>query len=134
MGEASASLRSLWILFVISGAISTICMLLSAMSWQKLCLQSQELAPKHNGTTSDESIWRRVITLAMQIYSKRVNNSSDVSDNISDHSFSFGRDNHLRDNDSTGQQHHHQRVNGILMQLFPPPPEEAAKISDLPHH
>ncbi|KAL4275020.1 hypothetical protein HN51_057902 [Arachis hypogaea] len=126
-GTESLSLRSLWILFVISGATSTICMLLSAMPWQKLCLQSQELAPEHNGTTSDESIWRRVITLAMQIHNKKVNNSSD-------HSSSFGRDNHLRDNDSTEQQHHHQPVNGILMQHFPPPPEEEAKISDLPHH
>nr|XP_029145291.1 glutamate receptor 3.4-like [Arachis hypogaea] len=40
-GMESLSLRSLWILFVISGATSTICMLLSAMPWQKLSPKSR---------------------------------------------------------------------------------------------
>ncbi|KAL5129491.1 GDSL esterase/lipase [Glycine soja] len=50
----SLKLRSLWILYVISGATSTICVLLSAIqSLVKSCHQCQAVAPEGNDTPSD---------------------------------------------------------------------------------
>ena len=54
----SLKLRSLWILYVISGATSTICVLLSAIqSLVKSCHQCQAVAPEGNDTPSDHKVW-----------------------------------------------------------------------------
>ncbi|KAH1197958.1 GDSL esterase/lipase [Glycine max] len=56
----SLKLRSLWILYVISGATSTICVLLSAIqSLVKSCHQCQAVAPEGNDTPSDHKVWEK---------------------------------------------------------------------------
>ena len=123
----SLKLRSLWVLFVISGATSTICLLLSTIQWQKFFQQRQDVAPEGNVIPSDESVWKRVLTLARQIYSKKVNNSSDehaVTDSSS-------RRDYLSAADSTEhQQELASQVPGRILKLSFPPPEAQMSTPD----
>ncbi|KAL2341813.1 hypothetical protein Fmac_009753 [Flemingia macrophylla] len=74
----SLKLRSLWILFVISGATSTICLLLSSFqSLVKSCQQSLNVTREASDTPSDHSVWEKAITRAKQILNKRINDSSE---------------------------------------------------------
>ncbi|RDY01689.1 Glutamate receptor 2.7, partial [Mucuna pruriens] len=79
----SLKLRSLWILYVISGATSTICVLLSTIQCLvKSCQQCQHVAPQGNDTLSDHSVWEKVITRAKQVFSKKINNSSEAQEQV----------------------------------------------------
>ncbi|OIV91707.1 hypothetical protein TanjilG_26560 [Lupinus angustifolius] len=76
----SLNLGSLWVLYVISGATSTICVILSTIQWLKSSYQHQHVAPITNDATpsdEDDSMLKSVITLSKQISSKRVINASE---------------------------------------------------------
>jgi len=76
----SLDLESLWALYVISAATSTICVLISTIKCLKSNQPDEDLPPEGNGTPTDESVWKKVITFAKQIYSKMRNNSSKARD------------------------------------------------------
>jgi len=71
--ESSESLRlgSFWVLYVISGATSTICFLLYTIQSRKSSHTSQDEAEERNGNLSDESRWKRMFVIAKQIYSRK---------------------------------------------------------------
>jgi len=72
----SLKLRSLWILYVISGATSTICVLLSTIQCLvKSCQQCQRVAPEGNDTPNDQNAWEKVIAHVKHIFNKKINNS-----------------------------------------------------------
>ncbi|XP_047163588.1 glutamate receptor 2.7-like [Vigna umbellata] len=75
----SLKLRSLWILYVISGATSTICLLLSTIqSLVKSTQQRQRVAPEGNDTPDYQNVWEKVIAHVKQIYNKKINNSRET--------------------------------------------------------
>lgn len=76
----SLNLGSLWALYVISGATSTICVLISAIKCLKSRESHEDVPPEGNGTPSDERVWKAVITFAKQIRSKKLDNSNKVQD------------------------------------------------------
>jgi len=79
----SLNLGSLWVLYVMSGATSTICVLIQTIKWLKSNQPHEDLPPEEgNGTPSDERVWKKAITFAKQIYSKKHNNSSKEQDVI----------------------------------------------------
>ena len=126
----SLKLRSLWILYVISGATSTICVLLSAIqSLVKSCHQCQAVAPEGNDTPSDHKVWEKVITHAKHIFNKKINNSSEAQEQVvTDCSLRWDRVN------MTVSPEHQQEMAsplpGILM-LPSPPPEVQTTTHDL---
>ncbi|CAI8591057.1 unnamed protein product [Vicia faba] len=65
----SLNLGSLWVLYVISGATSTICVLISAIR----CLISRET---HEDVPNDEKVWKAVITFAKLIHGKKLDASN----------------------------------------------------------
>ncbi|TKY59185.1 Glutamate receptor 2.7 [Spatholobus suberectus] len=71
--ESTESLRlgSFWVLYVISGATSTICFLVYTIPSLKPSQTSQDEAQESNGHRSDESPWKRVVVIAKQIYSRK---------------------------------------------------------------
>ncbi|CAL0309300.1 unnamed protein product [Lupinus luteus] len=75
----SLNLGSLWVLYVISGATSTICVILSTIQWLKSSYQYQHVAPIANDATpsDDDIVLKSAITLSKQISSKRVINASE---------------------------------------------------------
>ena len=74
-GTESLKLESFWILYLISGATSTICFLLYTI--QSLNKRSQNQAQERNNTPSDESAWKMAIKLlAKQIYSRKLNSNA----------------------------------------------------------
>ncbi|KAK7302887.1 hypothetical protein RJT34_13784 [Clitoria ternatea] len=73
----SLKLGNLWILYVISGATSTICLLLSTIQCLLSSQQCQGAAPEGTKTLNDYSIWKRVITLTRRIWRKKFNNSTE---------------------------------------------------------
>ncbi|KAK7246402.1 hypothetical protein RIF29_41270 [Crotalaria pallida] len=76
----SLNLGSLWVLFVISGATSTICVILSTIQWLKSTKKQQLVASEANDATprdGEVTVLKKVITLAKQISNKRVNNASE---------------------------------------------------------
>ncbi|KAJ1402124.1 Solute-binding protein family 3/N-terminal domain of MltF [Sesbania bispinosa] len=114
----SLKLRSLWVLYVISGGTSTICLLLSTIQCLKSSQQCEDVLLEGNGTQSDERAWKKVTTFAKKIYSKKLNNSSKVQD-VTDCSS-------ISDCVSTTDTSEHQQemafpIPGILMLPSPPP-------------
>jgi len=79
-GTDSLNLRSLRALYVISATTSTICVLISTIKYLKFNQPDEDLPPEGNGTPTDESVWKKVITFAKQIYGKMHNNSSKVQE------------------------------------------------------
>lgn len=80
---SSLNLGSLWALYVMSGATSTICVLIQTIKWLKSNQPHEDLPPEEgNGTASDKRVWKKAIALAKQIYSKKHNNSSKEQDVI----------------------------------------------------
>ncbi|KAJ1394004.1 Receptor, ligand binding region [Sesbania bispinosa] len=114
----SLKLRSLWVLYVISGGTSTICLLLSTIQCLKSSQQCEDMPLEGNGTPSDERAWKKVTTFAKKIYSKKLNNSSKVQD-VTDCSS-------ISDCVSITDTSEHQQemafpITGILMLPSPPP-------------
>lgn len=110
----SLNLRSLWVLFVISGATSTICLLISTIQCLKSNQQHEDLLSAEGNDTSpsDERLWKKAITFAKQIYCKKHNNSRVAHDvTVTDH---VGMTEHSQEMASP--------VPGILM--LPSPPTE----------
>ena len=66
------SLRSFWGLYLISGAISTICFLLSLIRLLK-SYQHQQEACEGNATPSDTSAWNKAVGLARYFYNGEIN-------------------------------------------------------------
>ncbi|TKY71790.1 Glutamate receptor 2.7 [Spatholobus suberectus] len=124
----SLKLRSLWILYVISGATSTICLLLSTIQCLlKFHQKCQDVAPEGNDTPSDHSVWEKVITRAKQIFNKKINSSSEAQD-VTDCS---SRWDHVSMIDSPKhQQEMASPAPGISM-LPSPPPEVQMTTHDL---
>jgi len=71
--STSKSLRlgSFWVLYVISGATSTICFLLYAIQSLKSSHRFQDEAEERTGNLSDESRWKRVLVIAKHLYSRK---------------------------------------------------------------
>ncbi|KAK7362750.1 hypothetical protein VNO77_04871 [Canavalia gladiata] len=69
----SLKLGSFWVLYVISGATTTICFLLSTIQSLKSSQTHQDEIQERNGYLSDESPWKRAIIIAKLIYSRRHN-------------------------------------------------------------
>ncbi|BAT74446.1 hypothetical protein LR48_Vigan01g113100 [Vigna angularis] len=67
----SLTLGSFWVLYVISGATSTICFLLYTIQSRKSSHTSQDEAEERNGNLSDESRWKRIFVIARQIYTRK---------------------------------------------------------------
>lgn len=67
----SLKLGSLWVLYVMSGAISTICLLLSAIYSLKSRRTPQNDAQEGHGTANDENRWKRAVKLVKTICSKK---------------------------------------------------------------
>ncbi|KAI4306413.1 hypothetical protein L6164_029692 [Bauhinia variegata] len=74
----SLKLASFWLLYIISGATSTICFLLSVFRSLKTGQQRQNEAQEGNETPNEESFWKRVSDLAKQVYSRKLNNTSEA--------------------------------------------------------
>lgn len=66
------SLQSFWGLYLISGAISTICFLLSLIRLLK-SYQHQQEACECNATPSDTSAWNKAVGLARYFYNGEIN-------------------------------------------------------------
>jgi len=91
----SLKLGSLWILYAISGATSTICLLLSAIhSRVKSRRQCQRVAPEGNDTPSDPNSWEKVITHVKHIFNKKINNSRETTDFLPDAGHESMNDSH----------------------------------------
>ncbi|KAK7332001.1 hypothetical protein VNO80_28747 [Phaseolus coccineus] len=79
----SLKLRSLWILYVISGATSTICLLLSTIhTLVKSCQQCQRVAAEGNDTPSHHNAWEKMITHVNHIFNKKINNSRETQTQV----------------------------------------------------
>ncbi|XP_028766552.1 glutamate receptor 2.7 [Neltuma alba] len=68
----SLKLKSFWVLFVISGVISTICLLFSIIQSQGFCQLTQKIVEEGNGPTSDVTMWIRTLELAKRIYGRKL--------------------------------------------------------------
>lgn len=75
----SLKLGSFWILYVISGATSTICFLLSTIHSLK-----NNKSQESNGSPDDVSRWKRVVTLTRKICSRKHNKTSQVQEDVTD--------------------------------------------------
>ncbi|KAK7252107.1 hypothetical protein RIF29_35831 [Crotalaria pallida] len=78
----SLKLGSLWVLFVISGATSTICFILSTIYSLKSSQTDQNDA-QGNGTANDENPWKKAVKLAKKVCSIKDNKAKaqeDVTD------------------------------------------------------
>lgn len=71
--ESTESLRlgSFWVLYVISGATSTICFLLYTIQLLKTRQPTHDDAQERNGNPGDENRWKRIVIIAKQIYSRK---------------------------------------------------------------
>ncbi|KAK7400648.1 hypothetical protein VNO78_11887 [Psophocarpus tetragonolobus] len=67
----SLKLESFWVLYVISGATSTICFLLYNIGSLKSSQTSQDETQEHNSNQGNESPWKRVVVIAKHIYSRK---------------------------------------------------------------
>ncbi|KAI9096315.1 hypothetical protein K1719_026034 [Acacia pycnantha] len=68
----SLKLENFWVLFVISGVTSTICLLFSIIQSQGFCQLTQNMTQAGNGLTSDMTAWIRTLELAKRIYSRKL--------------------------------------------------------------
>ncbi|XP_054778740.1 glutamate receptor 2.7-like isoform X2 [Prosopis cineraria] len=66
----SLKLENFWVLFVISGVTSTICLLFSIIQSQGFCQLTQNGSREGNGLTSDITVWIRAVELAKRVYSR----------------------------------------------------------------
>lgn len=72
----SLKLESFWILYVMSGATSTICFLLSKIH----SLKSSQT--RGNGDPNDGSRWKRVVKLTKQICSRKHNKARQATEDV----------------------------------------------------
>ncbi|KAK8469014.1 hypothetical protein PHAVU_006G179300 [Phaseolus vulgaris] len=118
----SLKLRSLWILYVISGATSTICLLLSIIhTLVKSCQQCQRVAAEGNDTPSHHNAWEKMITHVNHTFNKKINNSRETQTQVvSDFSSRRG---HQSMNDS---HEHHLELASLVPQnsMLPSPSPE----------
>ncbi|XP_027348334.1 glutamate receptor 2.7-like [Abrus precatorius] len=69
-------LGSFWVLYVISGATSTVCFLISTIQSIKSSQTRQDEEQERNGNPRDERPWKRVIIIAKQTFGRKYNNTS----------------------------------------------------------
>ncbi|XP_027338141.1 glutamate receptor 2.7-like [Abrus precatorius] len=119
----SLNLKSLWILYVISGATSTICLLLPTIQCLLSNKQCQEIAPEGYAATS---VWK-VITHAKNICRKKLNNSSETQV-VTDCS---SRSDHASMTDSPEYQLDMASSVPAILMLSSPPPEVQLTTHDL---
>lgn len=72
----SLKLGSFWVLYVISGATSTICFLLSIIHSLKSSQTHQEDREEDNGYPSEKNPCKRVFKLAKQFYRRKLNKAN----------------------------------------------------------
>ena len=80
----SLTLGSFWTLYVISGATSTICFLLSTIHSLKSSQTPQDEAQEGNGTPGDESPWKRAVRLAKQIRSRGHTKDNEAQEDVTE--------------------------------------------------
>ncbi|WJX44269.1 hypothetical protein P8452_31266 [Trifolium repens] len=80
----SLKLGSFWILYVISGATSTICFLVSTIHSLKSRQTANDDAQESSGTQNDVSRWKRVVKLSRKICSRKHNKTSKVNEDVTD--------------------------------------------------
>ncbi|GAU14587.1 hypothetical protein TSUD_96510 [Trifolium subterraneum] len=84
----SLKLGSFWILYVISGATSTICFLVSTIHSLKSSQTPNDDAQESNGSSNDVSRWKRVVKLTRNICSRKHDKTSKVKEDFTDSSSS----------------------------------------------
>ncbi|KAJ7947053.1 Glutamate receptor [Quillaja saponaria] len=79
-GTENLNLHSFWVLYLLSGVTSSICLILSILfHYLKARQQRKEEAHESNETLSDERVWKKAIELAKHIYNRKRNNAGHVS-------------------------------------------------------
>lgn len=79
----SLKLGSFWILYVMSGATSTICFLVSKIhSLKSSQTPRDEAQGRGNGDPNDESRWKRVVKLTKQICSRKHNKARQATEDV----------------------------------------------------
>ena len=85
----SLKLRSLWVLYLISGATSTICFLISTFQWLRHTWQNQNEAQEGNESPSGERILNRAVKFAKKVYDRMSNNAGEMLDEANTSGYDF---------------------------------------------